>query len=428
MFLDTPRTESDDENTNKSEPPKKDDKRKREELLSISTIDDAKTLQIQFLETRIDEMQRILDMYILKTNRNFKKLKTTIEKNNIYKIFFFLNIQNYEIMKFVFLLVVFIIWIALIVRYRPQECEAYIPEWYFSKSRQRYIYGGFTADIGWVLMVARYSYSLGKEFAFTEHWGHGSIGGSWTEMFVQKSKCTNKRRLEGKTNQKLRQEIKFKDYYTMRSYKVHPNKLIQKKFNMRNVSPLDDLTTMRRLFKDIFKLNRKSRLKVNKLKNSISPKKLYIGVHVRWGDKIGNGNKNDPVESSMIPLETYVRIIKKIDLKTIFVATDDYIAVVELRELLPNYTIFTSSDPVQHTGFSISAYKPDLQGTIKLWADMEVLSEAQYFIGNFESNVARTVHLMRVRESFDIMDYHRGNDQRKCCENKYNNCFWFCNF
>lgn len=80
MFLDTPRTESDDENTNKSEPPKKDDKRKREELLSISTIDDAKTLQIQFLETRIDEMQRILDMYILKTNRNFKKLKTTIEK------------------------------------------------------------------------------------------------------------------------------------------------------------------------------------------------------------------------------------------------------------------------------------------------------------------------------------------------------------
>jgi hypothetical protein len=319
------------------------------------------------------------------------------------------------------------LWIYFILSFiSNRECTSYVADWYYSNKRGKYIYGGFTADIGWILMVARYAYSTDHEFEFPNHWGHSGAGLSWDEMFIQPSNCINKITIEAKTNQKLRQKIKFKDYYTNNPlYKIHPNKNIQKRFGMHGVSVKDDLSTMRVLFKRIFVLNTKSRFKIDRLKTKIS--EPYIGVHIRWGDKIGKGSVNDPIESVMIPLETYVDEIQKMNLKTIFVATDDHKAVIELSKLLPHYKIITSAN-VDQSGFSINDYQPDLLGTLQLWSDMEMLAGAKYFIGNFESNVARTVHLMRSTESIDIMNVHKSESQRQCCKIKYNNCFWFCNY
>lgn len=333
------------------------------------------------------------------------------------------------------LFVVMAIWVVFVFRstdFKPPavetECVMNIPVWYTSKRLNKKIYGGFTADMGWILMVARYSYSTGYEFGFPDHWGHGNQ--SWTDMFVQPSDCSTRRFIDAKNNQIERQKIKFKDYYTgSLLYETHPNRRIHKKFKLENMSDKNDLVTMRTIFKHIFKLNKRTREIVDTMKSEYFNGQPYVSMHIRWGDKVGRGDPRDPQESTMIPLETYVEQIPYwLRDKPIYVATDDYTSVEKLRGMV-SVPVYTSTRP-ETRGFSITNYKANLTNTIGMWADLELMAESQFFIGNFESNVARTVLLMRNDPRFNVMDVmsvHRGKRQWSCCDHsKYSNCFWFC--
>lgn len=305
----------------------------------------------------------------------------------------------------------------------------FVPTWRYSKSKGRVSYGGFTADMGWVLMVNRYALSVGARLKFPNDWGHGP--GGWTDMFVEPYDgfCSELVYIHN-SDKDQRQRVKFKDFYDgSLDFKVHPNSGVQRFFGM-SPDPNNDLITMRQLFKYTFQLSPSVIPGVTQEVNVLKLPVDYVGIHVRWGDKVGASvHASDPRESTYIPISVYTREIRAFDIRDVYIATDDYRAVEELRSNLgPDYTVHTRTDR-KTRGFSITKYfdsLPRLGDSLDLWVDMEILGSAHTFVGNFESNVARMVHLMRDGRSINIMDTFRGHDQFSCCRHRYSNCFWVC--
>jgi hypothetical protein len=302
-----------------------------------------------------------------------------------------------------------------------------IPEPHYS---YHYHYAGFTSDMGWILMMGRYSIANNEYMAFPNHWGHSEKSehnAGWMEMFepITHSNCHTDNityKHIDQHNAVIRQKIKFKDYYTntINNSTLHPNKKIIEYMNDNTVNLTDDLTVMRQLFKWIFKLKPRIRKIVDG--NLIKIDEKYVSMHIRWGDKIGESkNKKDPIEGHKVSLKKYVQRIPA-NYNVVFVSTDDIRAVDELRLLLPVTTsIITTS--TGH-GFSITDYKPTMSGTVKLWTEMKMMAAADIFITNMESNVAKMVHLMMENASQTIDVAY----EFACCKHhRYNNCFWLCN-
>jgi len=303
-----------------------------------------------------------------------------------------------------------------------EKKDCLVPAWHFSKSKEKWIFGGFTADLGWILMVSRYAYSTSREVSFPKTWGHGDFNTTnWESMFEEPYKsCVHKTFFENK-NTRLRQKVKFKSFYNAGGG-LNPNENAQKYLGFYLIEKNNDLKTMRSIFKKNFKLNESARKEVDKFKIDIQ--QPYVSIHVRWGDKIGRGHPQDPKESVFVPLKYYVSQIPS-HIKNVYVGTDDANAILKLKELLPSHNLFYQND-LKVGGFSITLYEPNITKTFQLWADIELMSEAQLFIGNFESSVSRITHLMRNQESIDVIDVFKKRKRWQCCENKYNNCFWFC--
>lgn len=308
-----------------------------------------------------------------------------------------------------------------------------IPDWYYSRRRQKRIYGGLTADMGWILMNVRYAIENDFNIEFPKHWGHGV--NDWEDFFLpihdeHTSNFSTKLVIENKTNRTLRHEIKM----------LNKQQQLNKWVPFKQTS---DLIAMRTLFTSTFILNKRAREIVDALKytSGIPSYQSYVGIHVRRGDKIGleDGPKESEIE---VPISSYIDAIEcyykyRPIPSVLFVATDDFSILYEINKKashLFNRIVTISTD--SRLGFSITKYhKKSLldkwYNTIEMWADLELLAGAETVIGSMESNVLRTVHLMRGNKepssTIDIMNYHRNS--RTCCETgKWKqNCFFLCN-
>mmetsp|Transcript_19890 Transcript_19890/g.56870 ORF Transcript_19890/g.56870 Transcript_19890/m.56870 type:complete len:499 (-) Transcript_19890:476-1972(-) len=350
-----------------------------------------------------------------------------------------------------------------------------VPSWYFSKTRSSFVFGGLTADMGWVLMVARHTMTRHwpKQHAlqFFSEWGHGcplpdgvpNMG--WTCFFKQvtpsnclpgtKSSATsnsaNFTLYESKYDQ-IRHDVKLYDIYSNESKNASAvrNMAIIKNAGLEDLVPFDnDLQAMRILFHWVYQLQDHTRAMVDKAKAPLvgfSKGQPYIAFHIRWGDKIGRGG--GPQESVFVPLERYIESVhcyyshygKSETPRYVYIATDDYAAVEKLRRLLGNeFVVGTSAQP-SNSGFSIQKYHSGEMGdqakfneSVRLWADMEILAGAEVFVGNMESNIGKTVHLMRMgrhpHTSMNAVSIHH----TECCydsimnfSKRRFNCFWQC--
>lgn len=334
-----------------------------------------------------------------------------------------------------------------------------IPFWQYNKKRMGYTYGGFTADMGWVLMVSRYVLTTGntKSIEFMNHWGHGCNLG-WRCFFkeITPQHCMYRSfntTLYNMKDPRTRHYVKLYKYYDDDKpwHGASRNKEILKIAGLDKVIQHDnDLQTMQILFHWVFRLNNHTRALVDAEKERVfmnHKSANYIGMHIRWGDKVGRGG--GPKESDYVPIIRYIEgfvcyyeKIGKPPPSVIYVATDDYGAVIELRRLLgTSFKVYTSSTRAD-VGFSIKEYHSDNKSqeskfydSVRLWADMEILSMAEVFSTSMESNIARTVHLMRrnrhANSTIDTMNIKRNT--RSCCNSRSsplntrrNNCFWLC--
>ncbi|WP_302773810.1 hypothetical protein [Parabacteroides johnsonii] len=108
----------------------------------------------------------------------------------------------------------------------------------------------------------------------------------------------------------------------------------------------------------------------------------YIGFHIRGGDKFLE-HKIEPIENYFSRNETCI--------KNVFVLTDDYTVISNIKKMYPDYSVYTLCEVSEHGYFhgdfinQDTAYKR--RKLIRLFASIDILAASKLFIGTFSSNL-----------------------------------------
>lgn len=125
----------------------------------------------------------------------------------------------------------------------------------------------------------------------------------------------------------------------------------------------------------------------------------YASIHVRRGDKILDA-QGFPAEGEDIAVKAYLAELrnKAPDLRDVFVMTDDYTSVEQLRDLAPDYRFDTLCTP-EERGYdqaTFSARTPSEKAAHleRLVMETQIAAGSDLFLGGFKSNVGRFITLI----------------------------------
>lgn len=128
----------------------------------------------------------------------------------------------------------------------------------------------------------------------------------------------------------------------------------------------------------------------------------FVAIHVRRGDKIEGEYPNDgsgrgSPEGEMTPVSTYTDLIRRHapTASTIFVITDDYVAVEELRYLAPKLRLRTlcpkSAAGYRNREFLGRPRAERIQAIERLLTEVRIASQSSLFVGPYKANPSRFV-------------------------------------
>lgn len=135
---------------------------------------------------------------------------------------------------------------------------------------------------------------------------------------------------------------------------------------------------------NIYKYNNRTQQAINERISTLPYHDNYVALHVRRGDKI--------TETTFIDTKEYIKTLQQhSNCKRIFVATDDFAIFRELQTTYPDYEFFTLSREERH-GYdqrTFETYPPQQKESemYNLFADIEMLANAEYFVGTLSSNI-----------------------------------------
>ena len=146
----------------------------------------------------------------------------------------------------------------------------------------------------------------------------------------------------------------------------------------------------RNMLKQTYRFNTRTKQAVSDCCRELPLPERYVAMHIRRGDKT--------LEAPHTALDRYMNVLQKhSDCRDIFVATDDYTVIQQLEEQYPDYHFFTLCPP-QHRGYdqrTFDAVRGKEKDTemISLFADVEILSKAECFVGTLTSNIGMFLYL-----------------------------------
>lgn len=129
----------------------------------------------------------------------------------------------------------------------------------------------------------------------------------------------------------------------------------------------------------------------------------YAAIHVRRGDKVdGYLSRKGKViiEGENSPLRDYMSVIRRQAprLKCLFVMTDDYRVIHELKLIEPDLEIVTfcqdTEQGYKQTEFSTLEQETKTSSIRRLISEVEIASHSQVFVGCYKSNVSRYIALV----------------------------------
>ena len=131
----------------------------------------------------------------------------------------------------------------------------------------------------------------------------------------------------------------------------------------------------------------------------------YASLFIRRGDKL--------IEADYVDAREYVHRIRKFnpDIATVFIGTDDYRCVEELRQTCPTWDIFTLCDPQKrgHYQAEFNRQSPieKRNEMIRLLTIITILTDSQFFVSTFSSNFARLIGLLKGIETCESVDINK---------------------
>jgi len=146
-------------------------------------------------------------------------------------------------------------------------------------------------------------------------------------------------------------------------------------------------------FRRMYVLNRETSSQIEQRKRQLQLPDVYLGVHIRRGDKIATHEMHD------IHLDQYVQAIlqHKAVSHNVYIATDDVSVVDYVRQKTGGQGInifYNSQNKGQgfdESTFNHASKEVRKEETLNVLLDMDVLVHSTFFIGTYTSNLSRVV-------------------------------------
>ena len=150
--------------------------------------------------------------------------------------------------------------------------------------------------------------------------------------------------------------------------------------------------------------NPETQKNIHSLISSVRLPENYIGIHIRRGDKA--------IETEAIPASKYIDNIQKMsNIKHIFVSTDDYNVINEIKEHYKDLILYylckkeeTGYDQLNFNNLSAQSKKTDME---LLFASVDILCNSQAFVGTFNSNVGLYVGMRMPEDKAESVDLEK---------------------
>ena len=143
-----------------------------------------------------------------------------------------------------------------------------------------------------------------------------------------------------------------------------------------------------------------TQMKIDVLKASLTLPADYIGLHIRGGDKF--------IEAAQQEEKKYIdKAMSLTDCRSAFVLTDDYSVIERLRQNYSGWEFFTLCGTEERGYFHQQFKKQSLAEKEKqlnnLFASVDIISNAQLFIGTFSSNPGMYLGMrMEASKTFSV--------------------------
>lgn len=153
----------------------------------------------------------------------------------------------------------------------------------------------------------------------------------------------------------------------------------------------------------IFRFNKKTDVKIKRQISGLCLPESFCSAHIRAGDKVNEASTYDVVK--------YVDKIKQRDqeCKNLFVLTDDYRMITNLKERFPEYKTYTLCNESEkgyiHSDFMKSNPESKENALIKLLASIQVIRRSNLFVGTYSSNPGMFLGMCMDPEKISCIDF-----------------------
>jgi Alpha-(1,6)-fucosyltransferase N- and catalytic domains len=173
-----------------------------------------------------------------------------------------------------------------------------------------------------------------------------------------------------------------------------------------NVSSLAFFESMVKATCPSLELNQDTLREVERMKDQHGLPKLHSSTaafHVRRTDKLDQ-------ESILYRGEEYVTTLLKVStpesFKYCYIATDDRIAIVEIRSALQSFNVTCQVYALHNESLAIPDRSNSFEA-LRLITEISILSNAAYFVGTFNSNIGAIVTILRSCNQPELEHYGR---------------------
>lgn len=174
-------------------------------------------------------------------------------------------------------------------------------------------------------------------------------------------------------------------YYTQDLWiSFFSQEMVTRKYYIPELNINGDLVhACNKLIELTWRFNIETHMEITKIVNSLNLPIDYASCHIRGGDKY--------IETTLLTIDPYVERIKEnANIKNVFVLTDDYRIIVQLRNEYPQWNWYTLCGELEmgyfHSNFTKKNFQTKRNSLLNLFASIEIMSDSNRFIGTITSN------------------------------------------
>ena len=288
---------------------------------------------------------------------------------------------------------------------------------------EKYVYRlggsvGFFSEYNNMIIAMLYCLVHHKQFVLQSRNANFSAGEGWKEFFEPFCREVNNGMLE-KYNHRIKPLYDQKsDRYAFNLYRyliLQDARFTYEFFDEMRKMPVDTIYEIPELglkgnlrecsteiHKMVWRYNASTGKEIERMIEGLALPKEYVGIHVRQGDK--------NLETEVYTPKRYMDELQKhTDCKDVFVLTDDYRVLTDLRDEYKGYRFYTlcqsNEDGYSYEKLQALTYEERRKSMLRLWASMDVMEKGQVFVGTFTANPGMNMGFRMKEEQIFGIDY-----------------------